>query len=386
VRTLSERSAQDNLNESAIRSVAQIIESDAGALWLLDEHARFYRPAATWTSASAEIGTESPYVPQFDEPLLQFMSRTGWVVDGAELRRQPELYDNASLPSELTRLGADCLVVPLLHVESMYGFLLLRRPLDLPQLNFEDRDLLKTVGRHLAAHLWQADNDRRLAHGREFEAYHRLTAFVMHDLKNLTAQLRLVVQNAEKHKRNPEFVDDAIATIANSVERMGKLLAELQREPSAGATRTVSLADVTQRAALRAGARLPVPAVKIATDASVAADPDRLSMVMDHVLRNAQDATQEDGEISVIVDVREGAPLVAVADTGCGMTEAFVRERLFRPFDTTKGSRGMGIGAYQVREYLRSLGGEVLVKSSAGSGTTLTLVFPRQPVSASAHA
>ncbi len=53
------------------------------------------------------------------------------------------------------------------------------------------------------------------------------------------------------------------------------------------------------------------------------------------------------------------------------MGAAFIRERLFRPFDTTKGTRGMGIGAFQIREYITSLGGRIEVQSEPGRGTSL---------------
>jgi hypothetical protein len=91
--------------------------------------------------------------------------------------------------------------VPLIHVDELIGFALLGSPPEPFKPNYEDRDLLKTVGRHVAVHLQQFEAARRLAESRQFEAYHRLTAFVMHDLKNLAAQLALIVSNAEKHKR-----------------------------------------------------------------------------------------------------------------------------------------------------------------------------------------
>ena len=189
--------------------------------------------------------------------------------------------------------------------------------------------------------------------------------------------MQLIVSNAAKHKRNPEFVDDAIVTIANSVDRMSKLLAQLSQGASSGASRLVSLADVVQRTALRAGTRLPVPSVEVEQDAHVNVDPEQLSMVLDHILRNAQDATPANGSVNIRVTVENGAPTVDIRDNGSGMDENFVRERLFRPFDTTKGARGMGIGAYQAREYLRSVAGDVRVTSRPGAGTTFSLVFPR---------
>jgi signal transduction histidine kinase len=80
----------------------------------------------------------------------------------------------------------------------------------------------------------------------------------------------------------------------------------------------------------------------------------------------------------VSVSIRSDTEWVTlrIVDTGSGMSPDFIRDRLFRPFDTTKGSKGMGIGAYQVREYLNSLGGRVQVVSEAGSGTRVDLHFP----------
>ncbi len=67
---------------------------------------------------------------------------------------------------------------------------------------------------------------------------------------------------------------------------------------------------------------------------------------------------------------------IAVIDEGEGMAPAFVREHLFQPFYSTKSSRGMGIGAYQTREFARAAGGDVEVVSNPGEGTTFTIVLP----------
>ncbi len=68
--------------------------------------------------------------------------------------------------------------------------------------------------------------------------------------------------------------------------------------------------------------------------------------------------------------------MISVSDTGSGMTPQFIRDRLFRPFDSTKGVQGMGIGAYQVREFARKLGGDIEVRSEVGYGTTVTMSIP----------
>jgi signal transduction histidine kinase len=267
-------------------------------------------------------------------------------------------------------------------------------------------------------HLAQHEADRQLAESRQFEAYHRLTAFVMHDLKNLAAQLSMVVSNADRHRRNPEFVDDAISTIAHSAERMQRLIEQLQGREVQASVRRVNLAEVAREACTRCAVRPPVPAlVTAAAEVPVRADPERLGMMVEHVIRNAQEATAASGQVRVevalerdseidpsgatgtfqvlqlnhwpasadselpagSVEVPRGPSDVAVltvTDTGSGMTAEFIKERLFRPFDTTKGSKGMGIGAYQVREYVQSLGGRIVVRSAPGAGTTITLRLP----------
>ena len=68
--------------------------------------------------------------------------------------------------------------------------------------------------------------------------------------------------------------------------------------------------------------------------------------------------------------------MIEVQDTGEGMDATFIRDRLFRPFDTTKGKSGMGIGAYETREYIRSLAGEVEVLSRVNEGTTFRMRIP----------
>jgi signal transduction histidine kinase len=101
-------------------------------------------------------------------------------------------------------------------------------------------------------------------------------------------------------------------------------------------------------------------------------------MVVTHLIRNAQQATGADGEVQVSLARNATEATLTVADTGSGMTPEFVRERLFRPFDSTKGSQGMGIGAYQAREFARSMGGDMRVESVPSKGTTVTISLPLQ--------
>ncbi|HRX90321.1 MAG TPA: PEP-CTERM system histidine kinase PrsK [Steroidobacteraceae bacterium] len=375
ISTLSERGPHESFHQTAIRAVAQIIESPRAILWVRDTGNGALRPIAGWPRTDdAELSDAG--VLSSSTPLVLFLERTKWVVDLKQRHEQPELYDDLAIEERLLMLGPDALLVPLFNLDQLYGCLLLARRPGFGKLSFEDLDLLKTVGRHIAAHLSQEEMDRRLNESRQFEAFSRFAAFVMHDLKNSTAQLKLIVHNAERHKRNPEFVDDAIATIANTVERMSKLLTQLGQGGVSGTLREADLAQIAEQAVSRCADRAPAPLLKINARPRVRADTERLSSVVEHIVRNAQDASVPNGEVRVEVDFEYGEPRLRISDNGVGMDGEFLRERLFRPFDTTKGARGMGIGAYQAREYLRSLGGDVRVSSRLGRGTVFELVFP----------
>jgi putative PEP-CTERM system histidine kinase len=391
IQTLSQPEEGVDTRDNAVRAMAQIVTSPGGVLYLRDDDGDEYKPAASWPANDFGNARRFPALAPADE-LVAFLARFQWVIDLHELERTPDAYQNMAVPAFLQDNRRYRLVVPLAHVNDLIGFALLASPPEPFKPNYEDRDLLKTIGRHVAVHLAQLEADKRLAESRQFEAYHRLTAFVMHDLKNLAAQLSLIVSNAEKHKRNPEFVDDAIGTIANSTSRMQRLIEQLQRREAQGLKRHVTLNEIARQACSRCQGRVPMPVYDAESpEVWVEADPERLTMIVEHVIRNAQDATGEGGSVTLTVGYEGGAgegdpadssrlrvptAVLAVTDSGSGMSREFVEERLFKPFDTTKGSKGMGIGAYQVREYVQSLGGRVEVRSELGKGTRMALKIP----------
>jgi putative PEP-CTERM system histidine kinase len=374
IATLSS-SEESDVRRAALQAVAQIFASPGGMLFLPDESGRRFVPYAAWPMRVDSLPGIGALAAEEDMP--EFLARTQWIIDTREYRRTPDVYGNIALPEWLLAHEHLRIVSPLLQLDRLAGFVVLYDPPPPFELTYEDRDLLKTVGRHVATHIAQFDANRKLAESRQFEAYNRLTAFMMHDLKNSVAQLKLIVANAERHKRNPEFVDDAIGTIANAVERMTRLIEQLRGSSNVARLVQLDLAELARKAVDQCSTRLPRPSLDTA-DASVLvrADPDRLTAVIEHVIRNAQDATEEHGTIAVRLR-REGTQaLLTVADSGAGMEPEFVRDRLFRPFDSTKGAKGMGIGAYQAREYVRLLGGDVEVQSSPGQGTSFSISLP----------
>jgi putative PEP-CTERM system histidine kinase len=374
VQTLSAADEPD-LKRTAVRAVAQIFGSSGGLLLLRDEDTNRFTLCATWPETyegKVEHGSLA-----VDHPLPIFLRQRQWVIDLKEYRANQGLYGALDLPPWLDPDGEWRVIAPLLVGAELLGFLVLRAPPEPFSMNFEDRDLLKTVGRNVAVQLAQRRADEKLAQSRQFDAYNRFAAFVMHDLKNSVAQLQLLVDNAARHRNNPVFVDDAIGTIQNTAERMTRLIEQLQSRDMQGTARQVDLGAIVRAAAARSANRQPVVTVDaVEAELPVKADPERLAAVIDHVVRNAQEATGARGGVAVRLAAVGSEAHLHVIDEGAGMDAEFVRDRLFRPFDSTKGSKGMGIGAYQTREYARSLGGDVEVQSTPGKGTDFCIRLP----------
>lgn len=379
IATLSE-SGLEHVPTTSVRAVAQIVNSPGGIVWIREHDSTDYLPVGAWRC-------ELPVGQSFEgtSSLVRFLRDRQWVIDLEELTSSPSLYDDLRLDPWVADQDNLWLVVPMFVGKDLFGFIMLLKPWLVPELNFEDHDLLKTVGRHVGSHIKQADSDRRLAESSQFGTYHRLSAFLMHDLNNLIAQQSLVVKNAEKFRHDPKFVDDTIETIAHSVARMRRLMEQLSSNTQAPNTVRVNVREVLEKAAKRSEPRKPVPTVSFAdAEMFVDADAERLTVIIEHLIRNAQDATKTDGSVAIDAGVSDGAVQISISDTGCGMTPVFISERLFRPFDSTKGSESMGIGAYQAREYVRMLHGQLDVKSTVGEGTTFILRLPaaeepRQP-------
>jgi putative PEP-CTERM system histidine kinase len=369
--TLSE-TGLDHLINTSVRAIARIVNSPAGVIWVVDPDSQRYKPIGSWQCA---LPLDRFFAA--DSSLVKFMVERQWVIDLSEMQHYPSMYGELEPDQWLVQDGKWWIIVPLLLGNELYGFVALKHGSTLSSLNFEDHDLLRTVGRHVATHLKQAESDRKLSEAQQFSTYHRLTAFLMHDLNNLTAQLSLIVKNAEKHKADPDFVEDMIATVANSATRMNRLLEQLSDVTARSRTENVDAVTLLEKAIERSKTRLPGPIFEATTRSLlISADPERVCGIFEHLIRNAQDATDESGQIDVRVEELNGWVVIKIRDTGCGMTEEFISERLFRPFDSTKGSQSMGIGAYQAREYIRALVGQIDVASVPGSGSTFTIQMP----------
>ena len=370
INSLSRPTNNGDFHVRAIVSVASIFKSPGGALWL--KEGGYFVPDKVYRMELPKTDLREG----IETPFTRALAENEWVFSPNSPDKEQTGALNKHLPIWAKSIPDLWLILPLLTENELIGFMILTEPGLDTSLTWEDLDLVKTVGRQVASYLYRHEAAEMLAESRQFDAFNKLTAFIMHDLKNLIAQQALVVQNAAKHKENPAFVEDAIHTIENSVNRMNTLLKKLQQnEPSE--LRSISLRTALVEAIRKCKDYRPSPSMRFESDdININADPDRLIMTMAHIIQNAQDATPESGFVDVIIRERDGAAIIKIEDNGKGMEDEFIRTHLFRPFETTKSGKGMGIGAYQAREFVSSLGGKMTVASVVGEGTTFTIEIP----------
>jgi len=371
--TLATEGPPHRLQERTIIALANLVESPGGALWLRDE-ARGFVQAARWNAPSVE-GDE-----RADGAFATFLERTGWIVGVAEVRAGAEDYDGLQLPAWFSGYPSAWLIVPLASGATLIGFVVLANPRTPLELDWEVRDLLKTASRQAASFLGEIRATEALLEARKFDAFNRMSAFVVHDLKNLVAQLSLMLKNAQRHRDNAEFQADMMTTVQHVVARMNQLMLQLRSGTTpVDKAHPIDLAGIARRACLaKADARKGLVCEASAPVTGMGHE-DRLEHVLSHVLQNAIDATNADGHVTVRVESDNDHASIVVTDDGIGMTEAFVRERLFKPFQTTKAS-GMGIGMYESAQYVGAVGGDIVVDSKPGAGTTIRLRLPRAAI------
>ncbi|MES9970501.1 MAG: XrtA/PEP-CTERM system histidine kinase PrsK [Candidatus Thiodiazotropha sp.] len=371
VQTLSDGRGGKEIRVRVIQALSDSIDAGGGYLWMMDDVGN-YQCVSHWQVSPAAISFDT------DDELVTYFSKSDWIIDFDEYRKFPERYEGLKLGAEIVAIEGVWLIIPIKHHEELLGFVLLTKSNLSKPINWEDRDLIKASAKQAASYLALLQTSEALNQANQFEAFNRLSAFVVHDLKNLIAQLELVVKNAERHRNNPEFMDDAVKTIGNAVSKMGRLLTQL-RQGRFESTRTKQfyIEESVAQAVNELYAYLPKPRLDIkANYLEIIADKDRFRAIMVHMIKNAQEASQEDGRVDVTVDRIENNAVVSIEDNGAGMDEAFIKEKLFRPFQTTKGNAGMGIGVYETKEYVNSLNGSIKVDSVKGTGTRFELTIP----------
>lgn len=369
-KTLSDQNSPQEMGQQVVRGLADLLESPGGGLWMKNRGEPTFSQTARWNLAQASVKEDA------NSALCKFMTSSGWVINLEEYRSSPRRYGVLTLPAWLQEVEQAWLIVPLTVGEEMIGFVVLVRARTRVDVNWEVNDLLKTAGRQAASFLAQMQATEALLEVRKFDAFNRMSAFVVHDLKNIVTQLSLMLKNAQRHSQNPEFQQDMLMTVENSLDRMRQLMLQLREGATPSGTAVgVDLCEIVERiaaVALGRGRKLEVDLIhRIGTRGH----EERLERIIGHVVQNAFDATDASGRVWLTLGRLGGQARIEVGDTGSGMSQDFIRDRLFKPFQTTK-QAGMGIGAYESFQYVQELGGKIEVDSELNRGTKVTILLP----------
>jgi putative PEP-CTERM system histidine kinase len=350
------------LHKRAIRAAAEVVDSPGGALFVRPPQDVAFQWAGSWNMPAVT----TPIPP--GHPLVAKFKHGDWII---------RLDEHAEATSWMPELPRSWVVLPLNHFGTLIGFVVLARSRARFKLDQEAYDLLRVIGREIASRVAEQRAMQILAQTQQLRQYSQRFAFVIHDIKNVSGQLSMLLTNAEVYADNPDFQRDMLATVGASVGKITVMLSRLQVERQerdhALITPSDRLRDLVDTC--HATRRQEIVFSDQSGGAGAAIDPDAFDAVATHLLNNASEASEPGAAIEVDLRVEAHGVVVDIIDHGQGMAAEFVRDELFRPLRSSKRD-GHGIGAYQARELLRGAGGDLLVLSRPARGTTMRIILP----------
>jgi putative PEP-CTERM system histidine kinase len=258
------------------------------------------------------------------------------------------------------------------------GVLVLADRVNGAQYTGEQLQLLQCIADQMTSVLLNLRLANEVARSREMDAFRTMSAFFVHDLKNTAASLNLMLKNLPVHFDDPEFRDDTLRGIANSARRIDMMIARLSALRQRPAFHPVE-ADLNQLVSevldRLDGSSHTELTKELHAVPRILADREQIQSAVTNLVLNARDALGPGGGIYVRTEQVADSVLLTVMDNGCGMSEAFLKDCLFRPFQSTK-KEGLGIGMFQARLIAEAHGGRIRVQSEPGKGSTFQVSLP----------
>ncbi|MDE2181826.1 MAG: PEP-CTERM system histidine kinase PrsK [Alphaproteobacteria bacterium] len=352
--------------ERVLLTLADLLDSPGGVLFVRRSGwKQFVRLAhSTFGDNFGPIQQDDPLLASFEDEHVAFLELTS--------REQETALWRARFPKAW-------LAVPLRFREELVGFALLHKPRAPKRLDWEDRSLVALIAMQLAAHLVHEHTAQALADSQQLAEFNNRVTFALHDLKNTAGQLGLLLHNAERFGDDAEFRADMLQTIRHAVDNLQGLITKLrdgtQKGDGAALVRLDVREVVSQYTRRKAKSGIVVGEAGGEPVYAEVTQPAAFENALEHVVSNAVEASPAPNSVRISVERDSDRVRVSVRDNGHGMAPEFVAHELFRPLHTTK-KKGLGIGAYQAREIMRKLGGDIEVQSRIGQGTTVSLLLP----------
>lgn len=358
-----------SIYKRSLIALGQIVESRGSTLWLKDNHMyRFH--------SSLQIDVDDPQAIQDTSNLIRFIKhhKTLFTIQDFKQSDSSHGFNHWIVSSENSWL-----IIPLWNNDALFGFIHMQESVSPMQLDTEDYDLLNTVAHHISLSLSLHETLMALQQAEQFKQINQMTAFLVHDLKTLLSQLSLLVENGKIHKQNPAFVDDMLNTLEHVTNKMNRIIQQLKDPEARDDTLFCGISMITKNI-IYEYRNHPVKVTfhdKLPDEIFITARESELSSALKHIIQNAVESIYKEGDVNIELGLINPTRIyIKISDNGIGMSRTFVTERLYKPFDSTKGVSGMGLGMYQCREYIHSINGDIAVSSEEGVGTTFTIQLP----------
>ncbi len=365
---------QSGLCAAAAKLISETFSALSVAIWVFDEQDRLAFAAST-SRSEREINEAIPNLGSLEPHLrnIQGLSKPFDLEkakgDCAEALRQ--------ISSSQFRTGGNRVCTPLWTGDRCIGVVILADRVGGAPYTVEELDLLKCMGDQIAVGFQNLRLTEEIMRGKELETFQAISAFFVHDLKNAASTLSLTLQNLPVHFDDPIFRQDALRGISETADRINQLISRV------GALRPLEPTPVEVDLNLLVADALEIlkgaPEINVLKDLhlqpKLKVDRDQFGSVITNLLLNARDALEPGGEVRIETRETDGWAILSIADNGCGMSPAFLRASLFRPFQTTK-KKGLGIGMFQSKMIVEAHRGKIQVDSEPGAGTTVRVMLP----------
>jgi len=360
---LAKTNTRDSLYHAVLLGFCETFGMGGAILYLKDQHSM-----KIFEVQSLEIIHVSPPLEIGD--VFSDMIRAGMPAVDVRVRQNALDFSAQAFFDEIKAAFA----VPLMHDDSLDGIILLAKPIDRSEeYNQEDFDLMEALATQAQSAMLNYRLTDQLTKARDMEVMGKVSAFIVHDLKNLVYTISLIVDNARRHIQNPDFQCDMLKGLENTVSKMHLLISQLRQLPSRE-NLNIEPVDLKQLSH-DTFKHTPEQGLSFRGESAQAfVDRVQIQKVIHNLALNAREASSENSLVIIETGV-DSSPFLRVMDSGCGMNTEFIRDNLFQPFKTTK-PKGMGIGLYQCKQIVEAHGGSIEVESSTDRGSIFTVRFP----------
>lgn len=357
------------LFDRIIETVSSTINADNAYMLVLDENSMKFFVVNDESDISLSANIEFlDWLWRYGSPV---MIRNG-IIKAIKTFSSPP-----SAPDFITK--NDGLCIPIIAENKLIAILILKST---EHISTEDIDLMEIMANQISIAITNARKSLELSAKRELESFTKLSSFVLHDLKSSSAMLSLIIDNAVDNFDNPDFQRDALNTMKNVVSRIQKLIVNLSRDIVSHPPVPSDINEIVE-SAISATSVKNISRIVLVEELNelpmVMIDPENIERVIINLIVNAIEAITDQGMIKITTYVCSGYVCISISDTGCGMSQDFIRYRLFQPFSTTK-PKGMGIGLYQCKAIVSAYGGVIDVSSKQNHGSIFTVKLPIREV------